>query len=252
MDKLVKIFTLPLFIVIGGFAWPLFEWLANLIDVSLPILGGILFLILLLPIITLFIKKWSDRGKTIDNFAHHIDEFISGVKVVKQSNTTISHHIDEFINGVKVVKQSNKTTTEIIQNTQNLLQKIENVIDLNSQIFMKESELGERKSPIMLNPKGKEIAEKINIAEVLTNIGDAIHQKIADEKLETEYDWQEKIFNFAQFHSDEFLTKDSIKLFKKVAFEEGLVMKDMKFVLGVKLRDFIFDKENLSYKNIKD
>ena len=231
MDKLVKILIVALFGGVVAYLPSLFEWLAMVIGVSDIVLAVVASLLMIIPIITLFVKKWSDRGKIIDS---------------------LTHNIDEFIRSVKMVKHNNKTTSEIIQNTQKLLQKVENVVDSNSQMFMKESELGERKSPIVLNKKGKEIAKAINITEVLKNLGDAIHKKIADEQPQTEYDWQEKIFNFAQFDSDEFLTEDNIKLFKKIAFEEGLVMKDIKFVLGITLRDFIFDKENLSYKNIKD
>ncbi len=106
-----------------------------------------------------------------------------------------------------------------------------------------------QRSPIALNDKGQKISDAINAEQIVLTSLDKYLQTLLPEQLENPYDIQEKSFDYMNDFSFDDKTTDMLK---RVAYDEGVSMLDVKRILGVVLRDKILEKRGFSPNDVDE
>ncbi len=111
--------------------------------------------------------------------------------------------------------------------------------------------LAQRQSPVSLTDKGKEVAEAINLKELVDNHWKYLSDKFDEllPKRNNPYDIQVASFTIGDLFI-EFLTEEELNAVKTDAFKRGYDISLYEILFGIEIRDRILKKRGISVSEI--
>lgn len=159
------------------------------------------------------------------------------------------HYITKFIERLN-------SKTERVEKLENNIDSIKgdlhyikatlNVIQANY------SNLTQSHSPVSLTPKGKEVAQKMGIDEMIAENWDKIYDVIEKRSFNNAYDIQQFCIETATVNLDEFFSPSDVNKIKTFAYNEGHQIAYYGSMIGVILRDKYFESKGISVSEVDD
>ena len=119
--------------------------------------------------------------------------------------------------------------------------RLDELFKLFTEFLFNRQEITKSTSPLTLTDYGKELSEKVNAGEIVEQFADYLFKKV---KGRNEYQIQEICFEFAKLELLEKLKANDPQEFEeisKIAFNEGIELSKVTRVIGLELRDRMFE-----------
>lgn len=155
----------------------------------------------------------------------------------------LTKHVSKWSNKMEQVEKLELNIDSIKENL-HFIKATLNVMQSNN------SGLTQSHSPVGLTTKGKDVASRMGIYDILTNNWDNIYDLIESQSLANPYDIQQFCIETATVNLDKLFSNEDVNKIKEFAFREGQQLAYYGSMIGVIIRDKYFSIKGIAVSDV--
>ena len=154
--------------------------------------------------------------------------------------------INNTDNSIKEIKEDIRDINTTISEIKGDMQYVRsNINHINDRLTVLENKYVETKSPISLTEEGKELANKLNIYNLIDNYWYKVEDYFKNNNItnmSSHYDIQEACLKFINNDFYKMISKEDLNRIKDFAYNNGNNINDYNIILGIIIRDKFLNK----------